>query len=200
MGLVFLKDSGLRYAGDAMTPSIFSEGRPMSEAEFLALGETPERVELFDGSLHVTPAPNTRHQHVTGELFASLRLSARRVGLRVLLGPNVRLASARITIPDLVITSDMETKLIINADTVRLVCEIISPSNATTDKVLKMRYYAEAEIPWYLLVEQETGALRLYQRADEEYQEHSVTMAGDLLQLTDPVVATIDPAELLPPD
>ncbi|MFJ8688130.1 Uma2 family endonuclease [Micromonospora wenchangensis] len=72
-----------------------------------------------------------------------------------------------------------------------LVCEIISPSNASTDKVLKMHYYAAAGIGWYLLVEQETGALRLD-------TEHSATRRGEALRLLAPVQATIRPEDLLP--
>ncbi|WP_213006219.1 Uma2 family endonuclease [Paractinoplanes toevensis] len=182
-----------------MTSAILSDGMPISEEDFLAMGETPDRIELFDGSLHMTPNPTTTHQHLLGELFAALRLPARDAGLRVLLAPNVRLQPNRIPIPDLVITSDMERKLAIEAETVLLTCEITSPSNAATDKVLKMHYYASAGIPWYLLVEQATAALRLYRLAGETYVEHAVVEQGAILRLREPVVATLDPAELAPP-
>ncbi|MFI7597274.1 Uma2 family endonuclease [Actinoplanes sp. NPDC049681] len=80
-----------------------------------------------------------------------------------------------------------------------LVCEIVSPSNASTDKILKMHYYAEAGIPWYLIIEQETGALHLYELNERHYVERSVTKVGEALHLLDPLDVTIDPEELLPP-
>jgi Uma2 family endonuclease len=89
-------------------------------------------------------------------------------------------------------------ELNVEASDVRLVCEIISPSNAATDKVLKMHYYAAAGIGWYLLVEQENGTLHLYRRQGRHYVEHSVTKPGDVLELTEPVRATIRPEDLLP--
>ena len=78
-----------------------------------------------------------------------------------------------------------------------LVCEIISPSNAATDKVLKMHYYAAARIEWYLLIEQETLTMYLYQRQGGRYVERSVTKAGEVLELSEPVRATIRPEDLV---
>ncbi|GGQ40719.1 Uma2 family endonuclease [Couchioplanes azureus] len=80
-----------------------------------------------------------------------------------------------------------------------MVCEIVSPSNASADRVLTMHYYAAAGIPWYLIVEQETGALHLHELAAGKYKERSVTKVGEVLHLTDPVVAEISPEDLLPP-
>jgi Uma2 family endonuclease len=182
------------------TSAIFGRGLPMSEEEFLALGEAPERVELFDGSLFVTPAPTPRHQHLSRKLANALDSGAEAAGLHVLEAVNVRLRPGRMPIPDLVIAADIDfDELVVDAVSVRLVCEIISPSNASADKVLKMHYYAAAGIPWYLLVEQETGALHLYELAGSHYTEHSVTKPGETLQLTEPVTALLTPEMLLPP-
>jgi Uma2 family endonuclease len=173
---------------------------PMTEEAFLAFGETSERIELFDGSLYMTPAPTPRHQLISRQLVFALHSAARSAGLHVLEAVNVRLRPGRIPIPDLVITDDIDfDELVIDAVNVRLVCEIVSPSNASADKVLKMHYYAAAGIPWYLLVEQETGALHLYRNSGDTYLEHSVTGPGDVLKLTEPVEASIEPESLLPP-
>lgn len=182
-----------------MTAAVFGHGGPWTEEEYLALGETPERVELFDGSLFVTPAPTPRHQRISRRLGNALESGADGAGLHVLEAVNVRLRPGRIPIPDLVITGDINfDELVIEASAVRLVCEIISPSNAAADKVLKMHYYAAAGIPWYLLVEQDTGTLHLYRLSGSHYVEHSVTKPGDTLHLTEPVTAEIRPDDLLP--
>jgi Uma2 family endonuclease len=184
-----------------MTSAIFGHGRPYTEQDYLALGETPERVELFDGSLLVTPAPTPRHQFISRRLANALDPGAGAAGLHVLEAVNVRLRPGRMPIPDLVVVSgDIDfDELVIEAAAVRLVCEIVSPSNGSADKVLKMHHYAAAGIGWYLLVEQETGALHLHRLDGEAYREHCVTGPGGVLELTDPVRATITPAALLPP-
>jgi Uma2 family endonuclease len=119
--------------------------------------------------------------------------------LHVLEAVNVRLRPGRIPIPDLVITADIDfDEPVVPASAVKLVCEIVSPSNAAADKVLKMHFYAAAGIEWYLLVEQETGALHLYRLNGERYVEHSVAREGEVLRLTEPVTAEIAPEALLP--
>jgi Uma2 family endonuclease len=173
---------------------------PFTEEDFLSIGEIGERVELFDGSLHVTPAPTPRHQVISRRLANALDAGAGPAGLFVVEAVNVRLQPGRIPIPDLAVIEPIDfDNLVIDAASVVLVCEIVSPSNAAADKVLKMHYYAAAGIPWYLLVEQETAALHLYGLSGATYTEHSVTQVGEILELTDPVKATIAPESLLPP-
>src|SRR5690349_21786172 len=103
MGLVFMRQSDPDHPGDAMTSTIFTNGRPLTEPEFLAIGETPERIELFDGSLHVTPAPTPRHQRLSSRLLMMFTPAAEQAGLHVHEAVNVRLRPDRIPIPDLVV-------------------------------------------------------------------------------------------------
>ncbi|MEU8659412.1 Uma2 family endonuclease [Actinoplanes philippinensis] len=196
-----MRQSSPDNPGDAMTPSLLLGKRTTwTESEFLAIGETPERIELFDGSLHVTPGPTPIHQRFAGKLLIILTPPAEATGLFVHEGINVRVGINRIPIPDLAITTMIDfEELVVDASAVRLICEILSPSNSTTDRVLKMRYYADAGIPWYLLVAPKTATLTLYKLEGSDYREYATAAPGELLELTEPVVATIDPADLLPP-
>ena len=101
---------------------------------YLELGETTDRIELFDGSLYLTARGQPRHQFIVGELMDALRPAAEAAGLHLLGTVNLRLRRDRITNPDL-------------------------------SRVLKHQYYAAAGIPWFLLVEEETGTLCLHQLA-----------------------------------
>ena len=87
--------------------------------------------------------------------------------------------------------------LVIDADAVRLVCEITSPSNAGHDRVMKTHYYAAAGIPWYLLVDPDEPTLHLFRLDAAAYREHAVAAPGTLLAMTEPVRAAIDPATLV---
>ena len=49
------------------------------------------------------------------------------------------------------------------------------------------------------MVEQETATLHLYALVDDTYAEKAVAHPGDLLRLTEPVAAILDPIELSPP-
>jgi Uma2 family endonuclease len=173
---------------------------PWTEEEYLALGETEDRVELFEGDLHVSSSPTPRHQRICGKLYTSLDAPSEACGLHVHTAVNLRLKPGTIVIPDLTITSaiDFDAR-VVSADRAKLVCEVTSPSNATTDKVLKMHYYAEAGIPWYLLVEHETATLRLHRLENSAYILHATVRPGDVLRLVEPVRAEIRPESLLPP-
>ncbi|OJF14405.1 PDDEXK family nuclease [Couchioplanes caeruleus] len=114
-----------------MTSAIFGRGSPITEEDYLALAGDARARRALRRSLHVTPAPTPRCQHISSELEFALRQAA--------------------------------------------------------------------GIPWYLLVEQQTGALHLYELVAGRYKERSVTKAGEVSHLTEPVVAAISPEDLLPP-
>lgn len=169
-----------------------------TEAEYLAMGETSNRIELLDGSLIVSPAPSKRHQLVSWNLVDSMRPAARPQGFLVFEAVNVRLGVDRIVIPDVVVADTDDEGTVVEAGEVVLVCEIVSPGNAAADRLVKMQLYAIARIPWYLLVEQDgqTHSLRLFRLDGAHYVEDQVAKAGEHLILTEPFRWGVDPASL----
>src|SRR5262245_7417520 len=108
---------------------------PWTEEEFFALGETSQRIELFDGTLYVSPAPSLRHQTISTELAIALTPAVEAAGYELLEAVNVRLRRG-IPIPDMVVARDFDPDgTTVEAGQILLVCEIMSPSDAVTDQV-----------------------------------------------------------------
>jgi hypothetical protein len=151
----------------------------VTESEYLALGSRAREVELWDGNLLVRPRDTPRHQVIISALTSALR--AGRTDLHVFSGVNVRLQPGCIVVPDVVVTGPIDLDApIIEADAVRLIGEVVTSASATVDRVLKMHHYAAAGIPWYLLADQESGALRGYALEDGDYVERSAMRLDSL--------------------
>jgi len=182
-----------------MSVAVLEHPEPWSEDEYFALGETANRIELIDGSLWVSPAPSKRHQHIAFLLAKGLYDAAERAGLLVLQDVNLRLAGGRILQPDIVVADTDDVGNTVEAAEAKLVVEVVSPSNAGTDRLLKPQLYAAARIDWYLRVEQphDSVELHLERLTGDHYIPVVVASPGRALVSQEPFPFELEIASLL---
>jgi Uma2 family endonuclease len=164
--------------------------------EVLALPEAQtslQRIELVDGALLVSPWPRLEHQRLVRVLTVQLSTGAE-PDFEVFPGANLVLGNRgdRLVIPDLVVTDEPGLNGVsVTERQVVLVAEIVSPSSKVQDRVLKRALYAEALIPYYLLVESvEPVAVTLFALEGEDYVPIVKSDNGEL-RLTRPFEATL---------
>ncbi|MGW5719057.1 Uma2 family endonuclease [Amycolatopsis sp. NPDC003865] len=162
--------------------------------EVLALPEEQtmlQRIELVDGMLLVSPWPGLAHQRLLGKLQTACA-PALPDGTELLPGVNVRLAARRLLTPDLVIVNCPGADTVAyQASEVLLAAEIVSPSTKTQDRILKRAVYAEALIPFYLLVEPlEPTVATLFELQGDDYEPIAKSDNGEL-HLTRPFAVTL---------
>lgn len=147
--------------------------RYWSEDEFFAARELAplgERWELVDGELLVTPSPHWRHQGIVLRLAFLLDSYVRVHGLgTVYTAPlDVRLEPGLVLQPDILVVpaghlrhrDDVVSNLL-------LACEIISPSSARFDRVVKRPRYQRQRVAEYWIVDGESQTIERWQPDDE---------------------------------
>lgn len=167
---------------------------PWTIEDLLALPEDrTQRHELVDGLLVVSPNGTRRHQRLLGRACRALE-KAIPDGLEATLDINVELSSDRLLIPDFTVARDPDSDALVTpADQVLLVGEVVSPSSRNYDRIAKRRMYAEAGIPYYLLVEgqRETVEIIAYELVHGRYREYARSEGGRL-SLTLPFPIELD--------
>ncbi|MEU8243126.1 Uma2 family endonuclease [Actinoplanes missouriensis] len=186
-----------------MLTSPLDHSQPWEAEEYLALGETLSRVDLIEGSLWAAPRGNAVHQDIAANLRIAVQPEAHASGYRTYHYVNVRLAPDTIVGPDLVVTTVRRTDdIAAEASEVILLGEITSAGTVLFDSVLRMRLYAEAGIPWYLLIEPDmtdfsAPKARLFRLVGSNYVQHAASGADETLTSDKPFPIAINTADLL---
>jgi Uma2 family endonuclease len=117
--------------------------------------------EIVDGELHVSPRPAPRHAHAASSLGGEIVLPYQRGrggpgGWRILFEPELHFGR-NVLVPDLAGWRLERMPLLPKASYFSLapdwVCEVVSPSTASLDRVKKLTIYAREEVGHAWLVD-----------------------------------------------
>jgi Uma2 family endonuclease len=184
------------YANGFLTPL----DRWTAEKALELLPETNgPRIEVFGGSVIVSPHAGVDHQIIAAELLMRLRPAARQSGLWAY--PEVNIIDGdELYIPDISVfrKSGAGRSSLDIADALMLV-EIVSDGNRRKDVLDRPKIYAEAKVPWFLRVEfrRRVPTILLQELVDGQYQPVLACAAGTTFAMTEPFAFSVDPGELL---
>lgn len=139
---------------NAMAPA--TSRPPKTLDDFIALGDEV-RAELIAGEIYMAPSPQSLHQRVCLRLTVALESFVRDRGCgQLLCAPlDVHLPSGDVVQPDLIFVARDNASII--RDWIRgapdLLIEIVSPSHAERDRIVKRGLYAHNGVPEYWLVD-----------------------------------------------
>ena len=177
-------------------------GASVEQAFELFSAAAPEgwRVELVEGEIYVVPPANGEHEEIVSELSGQVRDHDRGLGRYTGIGLNVPGASGTgHVIPDLVIApkgSFHDEEEWHEPAPVLMVAEVTSASTATRDRDTKIRGYARAGIPIYLLIDREEGEVMVYSDpSGDDYAKSLKHKLGLAVPLPAPLGFELDTAE-----
>lgn len=142
-------------------------------AKVRELPDDGNRYECIDGELLVTPAPRWRHQDVVGELYMRLRawLTTERVGKVTFSPADIELLPGTLVQPDLFVVPRDATGALPQewheVRTLLVAIEVLSPSTARFDRVVKRRFFARAGVAEYWIVDVDARLIERWTPQDE---------------------------------
>ncbi|NGN65759.1 Uma2 family endonuclease [Streptomyces sp. A7024] len=165
---------------------------------------TPEgwRVELIEGEIHVVPPANGEHEGIVNLMVEQVveRRKDRRWTTRTGLGLLISgISPTGKVVPDLVIVprgSYMDELEYHDPSEVVLVGEVTSRSTGASDRSSKLRGYARAKIPFYLLVDRDADAVSLYSEPSSgQYTREATVAMSKTIVLPHPLGFELDTSE-----
>ena len=174
-------------------PMRIPEGKiVLTYEDYADLPNDGNRYEILEGELAVTPAPNTKHQTASGNLFFLLTQHIREKDLGKLFHAPVDLIleSASVLQPDLLFVSKARQSIITERaieGAPDLVVEILSPTTSRSDRVTKAQIYARHKVAAYWIVDPEQEAVEIYLLVMDSYRLET-TLQGETPQPAPPFI------------
>lgn len=136
-----------------------------------AMPDDGMRHEVVDGGLLVTPAPAWRHQDAVTALYLRLApwVRERRLGHVIVAPAEIELDPHTLVEPDLFVVplvggrkpADWEA-----VGTLLLAVEVLSPSSARADRIIKRARYQRARFPEYWIVDVDARSIERWRPGD----------------------------------
>ena len=158
------------------TPMHIPKGKiVLTYEDYVLLPNDRNRYEILDGELTVTPAPSTKHQTASGNLFVLLAhyIKERDLGKLFHAPIDLILESTSVLQPDLLFVSKARQHIITERaieGVPDLVVEILSPATSRIDRVTKVQIYARHRVPVYWIVDPERKAIEIYLLESDGYR------------------------------
>lgn len=168
--------------------------------DLFALPDDGNRYEIFDGSLLVSPPSAMPHISTTYRLRRLLERQAPPEFAVVVEGVGMYRTQTNYFIPDLLVFGEEVLKgegRGVSPDDALLAVEVVSPSNAGNDTVLKRHAYAVMGVREYWIVDERDRTLRVLM-PDElaKYAERAVVHPGEAWRSDEPFPLMVDPGEI----
>lgn len=155
-------------------------------SDILSLGESNQRIELFDGECVMSATPGTKHQLIATRLSSLLYQIVDRESSGIVLGApvDVVLSSTMVFQPDVSYLSNERASINdgkkFNAAP-DLVVEILSETTEERDRTFKFREYARGGAKEYWIVDPDKKHLEVYQNSEKGFQLVKTFASDDLL-------------------
>jgi Uma2 family endonuclease len=146
--------------------------RHWTAADLREIPDDRNRYEIIDGELFVTPSPLPSHQWLSKRFFLAINsyLEAHGIGEIIYAPADVELADDTVVEPDLFVVPPVVSKppgSWADIGSLRLVIEILSPSTARADRIVKRRRYQREGIPEYWIVDGDARIVERWRPDDE---------------------------------
>ncbi|ETI66563.1 Uma2 family endonuclease [Neobacillus vireti] len=159
--------------------------------EFYKMREkTDKLMEFIDGTVFMTPSPSTKHQRVSGRIFAKLFNFLEGKTCEVFHAPfdielhRENMEGNKIIIPDLSVIGD-KSGLTENryVGVPSIIMEILSPSNQSHDLVFKLNLYMQYGVKEYWIINPMLNTFQVYVLDSEgQYQQLDVLKQTGILK------------------